>query len=223
MRNFIFVIGVVVGLYAVYDKRNPGSTAAIAEIVKDLAPSDRDFEWPPVVGKKFPDPEFIDQDGNTLRLSDLRGKLLLIEPVGIPCPGCQAFVDSKSRGGFAGVTPQANLPSIEHSAKVYGDFDLNDERIVHVQLLLFGMDLQAPTGADAKAWARHYDQKTVRQQYVLAGNDMLQDSLTRSFIPGFWLVDENFTLLSDSTGHSPLDDLYRVLLPSAGRLLNKAR
>ena len=39
--------------------------------------------WPPVLGQSFPDLELQDSRGERVRLSSLRGKLLLIEPIGM--------------------------------------------------------------------------------------------------------------------------------------------
>lgn len=219
MRQLLLIIGVttigaIVGLYG--DQFQTG----ISELTTEITRPERDFSWPPKIGETFPDPEFVDQDGRVLRLSELRGRVLLIEPVGLPCPGCQAFAGGGQHGGFADVVPQSNLPSIEEAARRYGGFDLSDPRIVSVQLLLFDMQLNAPTADDAKQWAQHFGLKTSDGNYVLAANRTLQDSKTRDMIPGFWLVDEAFTLKAESCGHHPRQNLYTELLPMARQLIN---
>lgn len=41
------------------------------------------FAWPPKVGERFPDLELQNDRGENVRLSDLAGKTLLIEPIGM--------------------------------------------------------------------------------------------------------------------------------------------
>ena len=76
-------------------------------------------EWPPKLGKSYPDLEVIDHTGRTFRLSSLKGSVLVIEPIGMTCPACQAFSGAKQVGAFEGVTPQADLDSIEELFPIY--------------------------------------------------------------------------------------------------------
>ena len=103
------------------------------------------YTWPPLVGSKYPDLELLDQTGQTTRLSDFQGKVVLVELIGIPCGACQAFAGAHQVGVFRGGELQPNLESIETYARRYGKFDLNDERVVYVQLLLFNESIQAPS------------------------------------------------------------------------------
>lgn len=47
------------------------------------APPSLPFAWPPVLGQTFPDLQLQDAQGKPFELSSLRGKVLLIEPVGM--------------------------------------------------------------------------------------------------------------------------------------------
>ncbi len=44
-------------------------------------------------------------------------------------------------------------------------------------------------------------------------------SATYQKIPGFHLIDREFVLTHDSSGHHPEDDLYRDLLPALGQMV----
>ena len=78
---------------------------------------EQDFEWPPKLNEPYPDLHLVDQTGSPTRLSDYKGKVILVEPIGIPCPACQAFCGGNMVGGFQGVQPQPGLPSIQASAQ----------------------------------------------------------------------------------------------------------
>ena len=41
------------------------------------------FAWPPVLGQQYPDLQLQDAEGEPFELSSLRGRVLLIEPVGM--------------------------------------------------------------------------------------------------------------------------------------------
>ncbi len=179
--------------------------------------------WPPVLGEEYPDLQLIDQTGHTTRLSDFRGKVILVELVGIPCGACQAFAGGREVGPFRGGSVQANLESIEKYAQRYGNVDLNDERIVFVQLLLFDEKIYAPTADDAAAWAKHFGMDRAKNQVVLAGTKAMATRQSYDMIPGFQLVDRDFKLDRDSAGHKPKHNLYSDLLPRMRVLLDEVR
>ena len=92
--------------------------------------------WPPVVGESYPDLELINSDGQTVHLSDYSGKVLLIEPIGMTCPACQAFVGGHEYGGFGRVKPQKNLESIETYLTRYAEeTSIADPNLTYIQLI----------------------------------------------------------------------------------------
>lgn len=175
--------------------------------------------WPPLKHRSFPDLELVDQDGELTKLSEFRGKVILIETVGSSCAASVALAGGASHGPFQGVSPQSDLEPLRVYAREYGRFSLDDPGLVHVHLILFNRDMKAPTSQQAHAWARHFDMQRSRRQIVLAGTPKLANSKSREMVPGFLLVDTMFRLRADSTGHPPQDDLYTDLLPLAAELL----
>ncbi|MCA9403120.1 MAG: hypothetical protein KC897_05010 [Candidatus Omnitrophica bacterium] len=177
--------------------------------------------WPPQKGQLFPDEgTYVDQDGNRMKLSRFKGKVLLVEYVGMNCPACQAFSGAQARGAYRGNPVQRGLQSIESYFPRYtGGLRLDDPRIVFIQILLYDMQLKAPRPADACQWAGHFDLRTARQEYVLVPERDMRSQASYNLIPGFQLVDRSFRVRSDSTGHYPRDDLYRTLLPMAGQIV----
>jgi len=76
-------------------------------------------------------------------------------------------------------------------AQQYGGFDLSDERIVKVYLLLYGMDMKEPTPDDAKSWAEHYGMDRSKNEIILAGLPSMIGDESFAMIPGMQLVDRN--------------------------------
>ena len=177
-------------------------------------------EWPPIVGEVYPDLELIDEYGQKVRLSSFKGSVLVMEPIGMTCAACQAYSGGHQFGSFGGVVPQKGLPSIE---KFFPDFTnglaLSDHRIVFIQVLLFNMSMGAPTGEDVRSWSDHFKMERSDNYVVLGGTKRLLGPASNKMIPGFQLVDQDFILRADSTGHSPRDNLYTTLLPMVHELL----
>ncbi len=176
--------------------------------------------WPPVVGKAYPDLQLIDHTGKPRRLSSLKGKVILIEPIGMSCQACQSFSGGKQKGAFDGVSPQPNLDSIEKYLPQFSrGVTLDDPRLVYVQLLLFNMEMEAPSPEDVQRWAKHYGFYQRKNIYVMAGTAEMMTDVSYQMVPGFQLLDRNFILRADSTGHPAKNDLYQSLIPMVPTLL----
>jgi len=82
--------------------------------------------------------------------------------------------------------------------------------------------MKAPTSKDAKEWADHFHMKRSQNHIVLAGTKEFIGKASYNLIPGFQLIDKNFVLRADSTGHNPRHDLWRYLLPMMPKLISEA-
>ena len=169
--------------------------------------------WPPVLGERFPDLELRDVTGAVRRLSEHEGKVVLVEPIGMNCPGCLAFVGAHEQGDFRGWSPQAGLPSLERIvAEGYPGLDLGHPDLVRIQLLLYDeSQRRAPTLEDAVAWAEHFELAEEPNVEVWVGDAGLVNPASYAMIPGFFLVRRDFTLAVDNAGHHPPHDMGRLL------------
>lgn len=183
--------------------------------------------WPPGVGKAYPDLEMVDSSGHTVRLSSFKGKVLLIEPVGMNCPACLAWSGTHRYGPFKGMSGQGNLSAIEEMFPRYaGGISLSDPRLMHIQLLLFNPSMMPTNAEDAKEWGKHFHM-TRANQVVLAGSAPFltpeRHQSSYNLVPGFQLVDKNFILRSDSTSDNPKTNLWTELLPMVSKLVEDVR
>lgn len=178
--------------------------------------------WPPRIGEPYPDLRLVDQTGGTTSLSSFKGRVLLVEMVGMTCPACQGFSGAKRLGTFGGVESDGGLPAIDDLVPQYAPgVKLESDDLVFVQILLFDMQMGAPTAEDARAWAAHFHRDAAKRQYVLAGGEGLHNQASFAMVPGFQLVDRRFVLRWDATGHTPRHDLYRELLPALPKILEE--
>lgn len=179
--------------------------------------------WPPRKGEPYPDLELQDASGKKVRLSSLKGKVLLIEPIGTACPGCNAYAGGAARGGFKGSGVQQGLPPVSELLQQFAKLSLErTPDLVLVQLLLFDTRSQvghAPSVAEGAEWAKHFQLAGKRNVLVLVGTDALANRASYDMVPGFQVVDRRFVLRWDGTGHKPADDPYRKVMASIPELL----
>ena len=187
------------------------------------APAKRpDHRWPPELGEPYPDLRLLDHTGRRVRLSDFRGSVILVEPIGMTCPGCNAFVGGNRPGvgGFQGVRPQKGLPAVEDVFEKYaGGVAFDDPRLVHVQLILYDMRMKAPYREAVRHWVEHFDVPVGPRHVVLLGEEYLIGKASYDLIPGYQLVDKDFVLRYDAAGHGPPHNLWRDLLPAVKELV----
>lgn len=114
------------------------------------------------------------------------------------------------------------MPSLDEAAERYGQVSLDDPDLVVVHLLLYGFDMQAPSLADARAWAEHYGLDQRANHVLLVGDPRLLNARTKAMIPGLQLVDRDFVLRYDAAGARAPHDLWRELWPALGGLLGES-
>lgn len=196
---------------------DPGVAAPASGASPDALP----HAWPPRKGEPFPDLTLLDGGGRTVKLSDLRGRVVLLEPVGMSCPGCQGFSGGDQKGGFGGLTPQRGLSSIDDLLRGAG-VDPASPDLVLVQVLFFDLKLATPAVTDAQAWAKHFGWDRRANVVVLVGDDRYRaHPATMAMVPGFFLLDREGVLVVDASlkGGGAPDSLHRDLLPKLAELV----
>lgn len=183
--------------------------------------------WPPRVGERYPNLQLLDSRGDRIALESLAGKIILVEPIGMDCPACNAFAGANRPGssGFRGVKPQSGVPSIHEMLDQYADgISLSDDRIALVHLLLYRPGREGPPDLRmAQLWAEHFGIEVSENMLVLVGEPYLIGPASFNMIPGFQLIDADFVLQFDSSGHHPKHDLWRELLPAIPGLMQSSR
>jgi hypothetical protein len=106
------------------------------------------------------------------------------------------------------------MPSLDGAAEAYGHVSLDDERIVVVHLLLFGLRMEPPTVDDARRWATHYQLADRANQVVAIARPGIDPDRAMSKVPGLQLVDRDFVLRYDAAGSRAPHDLWRELWPA---------
>lgn len=177
--------------------------------------------WPPTLGKPFPNLVFTSHDGRKVRISDFKGKVVLVEPVGMSCQACNAFSGGHEVGGIGDIAPQEGLGTLEEYLSTYGDgVSLENDDVVLVQILLYDLDMKALDIEDARKWVEHFGLDRNPNVYVVFSEKNLTNRASFLMVPGVQLVDKTSVVRFDSTGHRPRHNLYTQLLPGVRRYLN---
>jgi hypothetical protein len=181
--------------------------------------------WPPRRGERYPNLTLYDHRGQLVSLASLRGKVILLEPVGMTCEACQSLSGAGKVGCYGHQPAEAGIDALEDYFPRYtGGLSLSDPRIAYVQVLLYGLDLHAPSPTDARDWAHHFKFDERPNVYVLAGTPELIGPASFAMIPGFQLIDKNFVLRAWWQGETGSgDDLWKQLLPMVPQLLDETR
>ncbi len=180
----------------------------------------RPHPWPPVIGQAYPDLTLIDQEGQEFKLSYLKGKVIVVEPIGMNCPACQAFAGGNKYGAFENNAVARDLNDFKTIFLHYSKgLRLPNPDVVFVQILLYDMNMGAPTKEDARKWAAHFNISKDNNHFVAVFPYDMRGKESFDMIPGFQLIDRNFILKSDSTGHHPKHNLYKQLIPLTPKLV----
>lgn len=208
------------------ERKPPAQSIAKAATAPTRAPAP-DHIWPPRLGEAYPNLRLRNSLGERVELESFRGRVILLEPIGMDCPACNAFAGGNREGfaGFQGIRPQAGLPSVEEILRDYaGGVSLADDRLVLVQLLLYRPGRKgAPSRETARLWTEHFGIEEDGNTVVLVGEDYLIGPASYAMIPGFQLIDRDFVLRYDASGHRPRHDLWRELMPAIPSLVAEVR
>ncbi len=179
--------------------------------------------WPPRLNEPYPAVGLMNHRGEPVSLDSFRGKVVLIETIGMPCRACIAFAGGNNPkiGRFEGVAPQNELPSVEEAVRLYSrGAELSDPRLVYVQLLLYNLEMKSPTSDDARRWALHFNARKRVKPLVLVPRESLVHGITKTMVPGFHLLDKRGILRQDATGPRQ-SAFWDQLLPALPALLRQ--
>ena len=177
-------------------------------------------DWPPRLGQGYPDLQLIDHTGREFRLSELRGNVILVEPIGMECAACNALSGGHWSGGYNGKQPQANLDSLESYLPQYANgIDISNPDLRVVQLILYDFSNEQPTPRNAKLWAEHFGLDKYENVLVAVAKQDLRSSASFNMIPGLQLIDRDFVLQKDAAGRNPRHNMFTDLMPAIADLI----
>jgi hypothetical protein len=177
--------------------------------------------WPPQKGQPYPDIELIDQEGKNFKLSDYKGHVILVEPVGMTCPGCQGLSGAGKMGAFGGGSGYGGDSLKELFPRYTEGLSLPGPDIIFVQILLYDMKMGPPQPKDAAEWAAHFKFNRADNEIVAVIPYDVRGKASYNLIPGLQLIDRQFILRSDATGDYPKENMYTSTLPLVPKVIQE--
>lgn len=152
----------------------------------------------PTIGQPAPDFELVNQDGNTVRLSDLRGrKVVLFAYPKAGTPGC-----TTQACGFRDEFPQVQT----HNAVVLGiSPDLPADQLKWKQSEQLPYDLLSdPEHTVMEAWGAWGEKSMYGKKYL-------------GVVRSHWVIDEDGIVMDEQLGVSPKDSVERAVRTISGQ------
>lgn len=184
--------------------------------------------WPPQVNARYPDFALIDQNGTQFNLSDLEGRVVVLEYIDM-----SSLVSQKQSGSDkVGTFGQVNNPTKKDiTSYVFSDILTQDTnggtrlphpKLVELKVIIYGEGGEQASRDDAERWANHFGLTNAKNEVVAVPVKDLRDPLTDQSIGGYQLLDTKLRLRADSSGTEVgvvKHNLRLTLLPLVPNLL----
>lgn len=181
--------------------------------------------WPPMMNSTYPDYELIDQEGKQFKISDFKGKIIILEMVDMSSPISQAYSNAAENGIF-GVTDKYDNFSkpIEKMLSDYtnGDTILPLSTVEVIKVIMRTQNDQQPKPKDAEEWAAFFKLKKENNVIVAVPVKDMRGKETDKITPGYQLIDSEMMLRVDSAGITPKHNLEMTLVPLLPKLIGQS-
>lgn len=165
--------------------------------------------WPPLRGKPFPDMVLFDLEGKEVKLSSFKGKVILLQWVATTSPGSIAQAGGLKAEAFQGTPSQQGVWRLDRELKESG-VPVDSEDFVWLQVMVYGPREGVPTQSDAKAWAEHFKLAERPRTEVLYADARYQVEATHAMVPGYFVIDPDFTFAFDRANMFSADGYTEV-------------
>ena len=183
-------------------------------------------QWPPKMNDNYPNLALIDQTGQSFKLADLKGKVIVLEYIDMSSPVSQA----QSGAGLLGA--YGALQEVDEYTETFEDvlrknpaldqqpLILPHRDLLQVKIIAYTQDGKQASRDDAQFWAEHFGFTKDRNIIVAVAEKDIRDEDVQNLVTGYQLIDKNFNLRVDSAGPAPKHNLKLTFVPLVPKLLN---
>lgn len=227
----VFLVGLLVfSVFALeLSKKPPEERARLRNemLNRNAAGANLPDPWPPKMNAIYPDMALVDQDGVAFNLSDLKGRIIVMELVDMASPLSQAYAGARTKGVYGAqdqkIDAFAQPFSVEAARHTESKVQVPNADLVMVSLIVKDGQGESPDAQDAQDWATHFGLEKGRYHVVAVSTKDLRSRQSDTITPGFQLIDRNFLLRVDSAGPTPKHNLTLTLIPLMEKLLHFKR
>lgn len=180
--------------------------------------------WPPAMNSTYPDYELIDQEGKQFKISDFKGKVIVMEMVDMSSPVSQSFSGAAKHGLFGTIDKfdEFSKPFDEMlSEYTDGQVVLPLSNVVTIKVIIHTQTDAQPLPSDAENWANFFRLSKADNVIVAVPVNDIRGMQTDTITPGFQLVDQEMLLRVDSAGPNPKHNLGLTLIPKVPDLIGR--
>lgn len=170
--------------------------------------------WPPILDEIYPDLDLINQAGKPFKLSDFKGKIVIIVPISMTHPISQSLAGAMEYGSFKSNAFDAAQRSIETLLSKHIPLRMaTHPDLVVIYVLFRNHALRQATKEETALWARHFKLDLNKNRIAATPAQPVPDHMSDHIIPGVHLIDHEGKFRADSSGLNPKHDLERLLIP----------
>ncbi|MBK9584851.1 MAG: hypothetical protein WBC26_07785 [Alphaproteobacteria bacterium] len=179
--------------------------------------------WPPEMNQPYPELSLIDSKGAPFKLSDKKGKVMVVEYIDMSSPLSQSYSGAKEKGVYGGATKtfDEGVSRFEEiaSKENQGQAVLPSPDIIFIKVIIYNENGEQAKSSDAELWEKHFGFTSDNNYFVTVPEKDIRDKLTDRIVPGFHLIDKEFNLRVDSAGSEPKHSLQFRLVTMIPTLL----
>lgn len=173
--------------------------------------------WPPRQGAQHPEMTLFDLEGQEVKLSTFKGKVILLQWVATTSPGSIGLAGGLKAKAFKRTPSQQGVTRLDRALAEAGA-EVDSDEFVWLQVMVYGPGQGVPTQVDAQEWSEHFGLAERPRTHVLYTDQRYQVDATHAMVPGFYLIDTEFNLAFDAT--DKLGKGHRAALRGAKALFN---
>ncbi|MEZ6187325.1 MAG: DUF4034 domain-containing protein [Planctomycetota bacterium] len=163
--------------------------------------------WPPAKGARYHDLLLRDLEGNEVHLESLAGTPILLQLVCAQLDVCVAYTAGSDAEPFRGTAP---YPGVRASDERMAEHSLSRDspHLLRVHVLFFDDHLAPGSLEVARAWDAHFGLSERANTHVFVADPRYANGDTYRLIPGYHLIDRDFTFVSNGVlnGGDPLGE-----------------
>ena len=173
--------------------------------------------WPMKIGQPFPEVDFLGYGGMRWRMSQLKGRVVLVMTVDMGDSSSTTLAGAKEAGMFQITPTLSDKHSLEETIRqTYPGFSFENPRIVVVEIITRNRAGFFPNVEEVNKWTDHFRSARRGEVIVVGATGAMVGPESASAIPGMYLIDRQgitrFGFANNKRTPDTESTLYRMMM-----------